>query len=63
MVAAVTHNDFLQALLLEAPELHAMDPGLRRKFENAECMPVWFVHGEVLEAGAMSVKDVQGSPR
>lgn len=64
VVAAVTHNDFLQALLLEAPELHAMEPGLRRKFQNAEVMPVWFVHGEALQAGgAASAKDVQGSPR
>ena len=63
VVAAVTHNDFLQALLLEAPELHAMEPGLRRKFQNAEVMPVWFVHGEALQAGATSAKDVQGSPR
>ena len=63
-VAAVTHNDFLQALLLEAPELRAMDPALRRTFKNAECMPLWFVHGEVL-AGVepLSAKEPHGSPR
>lgn len=43
-IAVVTHNDFLQALLLEAPELRASDPSLRKKFNNAECMPLWLVH-------------------
>jgi broad specificity phosphatase PhoE len=40
-IAIVTHNDFLQALLLEAPELRVSEPGLRRKFANAECMALW----------------------
>jgi broad specificity phosphatase PhoE len=63
-VACVTHNDFLQALLLEAPELRAMDPALRKKFANAECMPLWFVFSESLPQGdPMSHKELQGSPR
>jgi broad specificity phosphatase PhoE len=41
-VAIVTHNDFLQALLLEAPELKTAEPALRKKFQNAEMMPLWF---------------------
>ena len=40
-IAAVTHNDFLQALLLEAPELRHADASMRRKFLNAEVMTVW----------------------
>ena len=64
VVAAVTHNDFLQALLLEAPELKAMDAALRKKFLNAECMPLWFVHGESLPLGdPLSAKEPEGSPR
>ena len=67
-IAAVTHNDFLQALLLEAPQLRAMDPTLRRKFANAECMPLWFAWGEAaaaLAAGqqALSPQELAGSPR
>ena len=40
--ACVTHNDFLQALLLEAPDLKTAEPALRKKFANAEVMPLWF---------------------
>lgn len=44
-IAAVTHNDFLQALLFEAPDLRLADPALRRKFLNAEAMSVWVTWG------------------
>ena len=39
-IALVTHNDFLQALLLDYPHLHVTDPSIRRKFENAEHLPL-----------------------
>ncbi len=45
-VAMCTHNDFLQALLLEAPELKTTEPSLRRKFGNAEVMPIWLAWEE-----------------
>lgn len=51
-IAVVTHNDFLQALLLEAPELKVSDPALRKKFTNAECMTVWMTWGTEAEAAA-----------
>ena len=51
-VAAVTHNDFLQALLFEAPELRLADPALRRKFANAEAMSVRVTWGSADGAAA-----------
>jgi len=53
-IAVVTHNDFLQALLLEAPELKVSDPSLRKKFLNAECMPLWFVFSQPSPLGLVS---------
>ena len=41
-IAIVTHNDFLQALLLEAPELKTAEPALRKKFANAEMLALWY---------------------
>lgn len=41
-IAVVTHNDFLQALLLNAPELKTDEPALRKKFANCEVLPLWF---------------------
>jgi hypothetical protein len=38
-IAAVSHNDFLTALLFDS-SLHLADPALRRKFNNAEHMPL-----------------------
>jgi broad specificity phosphatase PhoE len=49
-IAVVTHNDFLQALLLEAPELQVSEPGLRRKFLNAESLGLWFTWSEAAAA-------------
>jgi broad specificity phosphatase PhoE len=39
-IALVTHNDFLQALLLDYQHLHVTDPSIRRKFKNAEHLPL-----------------------
>lgn len=41
-IAVVTHNDFLQALLLDAPELKTAEPALRKKFVNAEMLAIWY---------------------
>lgn len=64
-VAACTHNDFLQALLLDAPELKTTDPALRKKFENAEVVPIWLAWEEA-PAGGGPLSDrpaPQTSPR
>lgn len=39
-IAVVTHNDFLQALLMESPRLQVTDIKLRRFFGNAEHLAV-----------------------
>ena len=63
-VAVCTHNDFLQALLLEAPELKASDPALRKKFANAEVMPLWLTWEVAAQGGLPSERPApESSPR
>ncbi len=65
-VAVCTHNDFLQALLLEAPELKTADPALRKKFGNAEVMPIWLSWEEAPPGARAPLSErpaPQGSPR
>ncbi len=62
-VAMCTHNDFLQALLLEAPELKTTDPALRKKFGNAEVMPIWLQWSEEARGPLSERPAPQMSPR